>query len=81
MAEPGALIGFAGPPRDRRPRIKKELPKGFQRSEFLVEKGQVDLLVKRDEMRHELGRLLAYGVGGDPTAVPREEVAAAGDEG
>lgn len=76
VAEPGALIGFAGP-RVIQTTLKQELPKGFQRAEFLVEKGQVDLIVRRDRMRHELGRLLAYGCGGDPRAVPTEELATA----
>ena len=46
IAEPGALIGFAGP-RVIATTIKKELPKGFQRSEFLLEKGQIDFIVDR----------------------------------
>ncbi len=79
LAEPGALIGFAGP-RVIQTTLKQELPKGFQRSEFLIEKGQVDLIVKRDAMRYELGRLLAYGAGGDPSAVPQEQEAAANEE-
>lgn len=65
IAEPGALIGFAGP-RVIATTIKKELPKGFQRSEFLLEKGQIDRIVERSELRDELGRLLAYATGGDP---------------
>lgn len=65
IAEPGALIGFAGP-RVIATTIKKELPKGFQRSEFLLERGQVDRIVSRDKMRDELARLVAYQTGGDP---------------
>jgi acetyl-CoA carboxylase carboxyl transferase subunit beta len=72
VAEPGALIGFAGP-RVIQTTLKQELPKGFQRSEFLVEKGQIDCIVSRDKMRHELGRLLTYALGGDPTALPVEK--------
>ena len=67
IAEPGALIGFAGP-RVIATTIKKELPKGFQRSEFLLEKGQIDRIVDRSKMRDELARLLAYATGEDPVA-------------
>jgi acetyl-CoA carboxylase carboxyl transferase subunit beta len=67
LAEPGALIGFAGP-RVIATTIKRELPKGFQRSEFLLGRGQIDRIVTRDKMRDELARLLAYAVGGDPVA-------------
>jgi acetyl-CoA carboxylase carboxyl transferase subunit beta len=67
IAEPGALIGFAGP-RVIATTIKKELPKGFQRSEFLIEKGQIDRIVPRGQMRDELARLLAYATGRDPVA-------------
>jgi hypothetical protein len=48
--------------------IKKELPKGFQRSEFLLEKGQIDRIVPRAQMRDELARFLAYATGRDPVA-------------
>ncbi|MBM4168920.1 MAG: acetyl-CoA carboxylase carboxyltransferase subunit beta [Ignavibacteria bacterium] len=57
IAEPGALIGFAGP-RVIKQTIGKDLPKGFQRSEFLLEKGFVDMIVHRREMRSTLSRLL-----------------------
>jgi acetyl-CoA carboxylase carboxyl transferase subunit beta len=67
IAEPGALIGFAGP-RVIATTIKKELPKGFQRAEFLLEKGQIDRIVPRVQMRDELARLLAYATGRDPVA-------------
>ena len=68
VAEPGALIGFAGP-RVIATTIKKDLPKGFQRSEFLLEKGQIDRIIDRSQMRRELARLLAYSTGLDPVAV------------
>ena len=71
LAEPGALIGFAGP-RVIQTTLKQELPKGFQRSEFLLEKGQLDRIVSRDKMRYEIGKLLAYGVGRDPTLIALE---------
>lgn len=50
MAEPGALIGFAGP-RVIRETIGKDLPEGFQTSEFLLEKGFVDFIVRRTEIK------------------------------
>jgi len=58
IAEPKALIGFAGP-RVIEQTIRQELPEGFQRSEFLMEKGYVDLIVPRPEMRATLVRLLS----------------------
>ncbi|MBK7877303.1 MAG: acetyl-CoA carboxylase carboxyltransferase subunit beta [Planctomycetes bacterium] len=62
LAEPGALIGFAGP-RVIATTIKQELPPGFQRAEFLVEKGQVDAIVRRSELRDVLARLVDFGRG------------------
>ena len=59
VAEPGALIGFAGP-RVIQNTIRQELPKGFQRSEFLMEKGQVDTIIARPEMKAQLAILLGY---------------------
>lgn len=70
LAEPGALIGFAGP-RVIATTIKQELPKGFQRAEFLIEKGQVDRIVQRDRMCDELARLIAYATGKDPVSAYR----------
>lgn len=57
VAEPGALIGFAGP-RVIKETIGKDLPKGFQSAEFLVEHGFVDFIVNRREMKGKLGLLL-----------------------
>jgi hypothetical protein len=57
VAEPGALIGFAGA-RVASGTVGEELPEGFQRSEFLLEHGFVDLVVTRAELRATLGRLL-----------------------
>ena len=57
IAEPGALIGFAGP-RVIEQTVRQKLPEGFQRAEFLLEKGAVDLIVDRREMRDKLVRLL-----------------------
>ena len=57
LAEPGALIGFAGP-RVIEQTIGQKLPDGFQRSEFLLEKGLIDGIVKRSELRHILGEII-----------------------
>ena len=69
VAEPGALIGFAGP-RVIQNTIRQDLPPGFQRAEFLLDKGQVDLIVPRAQMREKLAVLLAYG-GQRPAAARR----------
>lgn len=58
LAEPGALIGFAGP-RVIEQTVRETLPEGFQRAEFLLQKGAVDMIVDRREMRDKLARLLA----------------------
>ena len=58
VAEPKALIGFAGP-RVIEQTVREKLPAGFQRSEFLLEKGAIDMIVRRPEMRDELAELLA----------------------
>ena len=63
LAEPDALIGFAGP-RVIEGTIKQKLPEGFQRSEFLLEHGMVDRIVPRTEMRDEIGLILTnFGFG------------------
>ncbi len=59
IAEPKALIGFAGP-RVIEQTIRQKLPKGFQRSEFLLEHGMVDMVVDRREMRDTIVRLLDF---------------------
>lgn len=58
LAEPGALIGFAGP-RVIRETIKRDLPEGFQTAEFLLESGFVDLVVNRKDLRETLADLMA----------------------
>ncbi|WP_297365431.1 acetyl-CoA carboxylase, carboxyltransferase subunit beta [Thauera sp.] len=58
IAEPNALIGFAGP-RVIEQTVREKLPEGFQRAEFLLEKGAIDLIVDRREMRERLATLLA----------------------
>jgi acetyl-CoA carboxylase carboxyl transferase subunit beta len=69
LAEPRALIGFAGP-RVIAETIRQPLPEGFQRSEFLLEHGQLDLVVERRELRATLRRILAFfsGPASPPTS-------------
>lgn len=57
IAEPGALIGFAGP-RVIKETIKKDLPEGFQRSEFLLEHGFLDFIINRKQLKDKLAQLL-----------------------
>ena len=59
IAEPGALIGFAGP-RTIAETIKVELPEGFQTAEFMLEHGFVDMIVNRKDLRSEIARLIDY---------------------
>jgi acetyl-CoA carboxylase carboxyl transferase subunit beta len=59
LAEPGALIGFAGP-RVIENTIRKKLPEGFQTAEFLLERGFIDRIVSRERMRDEIGGILEY---------------------
>jgi acetyl-CoA carboxylase carboxyl transferase subunit beta len=58
IAEPRALIGFAGP-RVIEQTVREKLPEGFQRAEFLLEKGAIDMIVDRRKMRDEIAQLLA----------------------
>jgi acetyl-CoA carboxylase carboxyl transferase subunit beta len=62
IAEPKALIGFAGP-RVIEQTVRQTLPEGFQRAEFLLEKGAIDMIVDRRALRDELARLLALLTG------------------
>lgn len=62
FAEPGALIGFAGP-RVIQQTIRQELPEGFQRAEFLLKCGLVDKVVARSGLRSEIARVIDYQVG------------------
>ena len=66
LAEPKALIGFAGP-RVIEQTIRQKLPAGFQRSEFLLERGMLDLVVDRRELRPTIARLLRF-MGAEPAA-------------
>ena len=67
VAEPDALAGFAGPNVIEQT-IRQKLPKGFQRSEFLLEHGAIDMIIHRNEMRSSLARLLAKLSGKPPLA-------------
>ncbi|MFI3411309.1 acetyl-CoA carboxylase carboxyl transferase subunit beta, partial [Burkholderia sp. 4701] len=58
IAEPKALIGFAGP-RVIEQTVREKLPEGFQRAEFLLQKGAIDMIVDRRKMRDEIAQLLA----------------------
>ena len=79
LAEPGALIGFAGP-RVIEQTIRQELPDGFQRAEFVLEHGMLDAIVDRREMKATVARLLRHMLGlaapetPDESAPPEEPV-------
>jgi acetyl-CoA carboxylase carboxyl transferase subunit beta len=64
IAEPDALIGFAGP-RVIEQTIRQKLPEGFQRSEFLLEHGFLDAIVPRKEMKQYLSQALTWMAGAD----------------
>ena len=72
LSEPGALIGFAGP-RVIEQTIRQKLPEGFQRAEFLLEKGFVDAIVERPQQKEYLTRVLALH--GAPQKEQTQEVA------
>jgi acetyl-CoA carboxylase carboxyl transferase subunit beta len=74
LAEPGALIGFAGP-RVIEGTIKKKLPPGFQKSEFLLDKGHIDMIVPRQDLRAMLARLLGYAPTRGPDGLAEDAVA------
>jgi acetyl-CoA carboxylase carboxyl transferase subunit beta len=72
IAEPKALIGFAGP-RVIEQTIRQKLPEGFQRSEFLLERGMLDLVIDRRELKAAIARVLRFGL---PARAERPAVAA-----
>lgn len=72
IAEPKALIGFAGP-RVIKETIGKDLPEGFQRSEFLQEKGFVDFIVERKDMKDKLHEVLSIMMANRKTAAPKKK--------
>ena len=67
VAEPNALIGFAGP-RVIEQTIRQQLPEGFQRSEFLLEHGMLDMIIERKNLKPTLARVLAWFAGGQGSA-------------
>jgi acetyl-CoA carboxylase carboxyl transferase subunit beta len=71
IGEPRALIGFAGP-RVIEQTVRETLPEGFQRSEFLLEHGAIDLIVDRRDLRDRIASLLALLLGRPPLARPDE---------
>ena len=73
VAEPKALIGFAGP-RVIEQTIRQKLPDGFQRSEFLIERGMLDLVVDRREMKATLGQVLRFMHGNGAAAAPTPRI-------
>ena len=74
LAEPGALIGFAGP-RVIEQTIRQKLPKGFQRAEFLVEHGFVDDIVRREDLKETLGKILEIHEGQSTDSTSENEKA------
>jgi acetyl-CoA carboxylase carboxyl transferase subunit beta len=73
IAEPGAMIGFAGP-RVIKDTTQSELPRGFQTAEFLLERGLIDVVVPRKQLKATLVRVLDYLM---PPAKPAPQPAAA----
>jgi acetyl-CoA carboxylase carboxyl transferase subunit beta len=69
IGEPKALIGFAGP-RVIQQTVRETLPEGFQRSEFLLDHGALDMIVDRREMRDRIGSMLRLMTGKEPAAAP-----------
>ncbi len=78
IAEPKALIGFAGP-RVIEQTIRQKLPEGFQRSEFLLEHGMIDMIVDRRELKKTIGWALRF-MGAMPVAGPVEQTSEAAAE-
>jgi acetyl-CoA carboxylase carboxyl transferase subunit beta len=71
IAEPRALIGFAGP-RVIEQTVRETLPEGFQRSEFLLEHGAIDLILDRRDLRDRISGVLAMMMGRPPLEAPAE---------
>ncbi len=72
VAEPGALIGFAGP-RVIEQTVRETLPEGFQRSEFLLEKGAIDMIVDRRDMRDRMANILGMLTNQSESEAEKEE--------
>jgi len=77
IAEPGALIGFAGP-RVIEQTIREKLPEGFQRAEYLKEHGMVDMVVHRHQLRPTLARVCRVLMKAPPPQAAAEPVADSG---
>jgi len=73
IAEPKALIGFAGP-RVIRETVGEELPEGFQRSEFLLERGMIDMIIPREDMKRTVSFIIESFVKGNPCREKEENV-------
>jgi acetyl-CoA carboxylase carboxyl transferase subunit beta len=80
IAEPDALIGFAGP-RVIEQTVRETLPDGFQRSEFLLDHGVLDLIVDRRQLRDRIGRMLAMFTGQDSPDVTDPSIAESPEPG
>jgi len=76
IAEPNALIGFAGP-RVIEQTVREKLPEGFQRSEFLQEHGAIDMIIDRREMRGKIASILAMLMASKTLATTSELTAVA----
>ena len=72
IGEPGALVGFAGP-RVIEQTVREKLPEGFQRSEFLLEHGQIDMIISRGELRERLSSLLRMMQGLPAVSAPASD--------
>ena len=77
IGEPKALIGFAGP-RVIEQTVREKLPAGFQRSEFLIEKGALDMIIRRPDLRFKLASILAK-MTGQPAPLPEEIAVPSGE--
>ena len=78
IAEPRALIGFAGA-RVNEQTVREKLPEGFQRSEFLLEKGAIDMIIDRRQLREKISAMLALMSGGTQARNVSGEVLASGE--
>jgi acetyl-CoA carboxylase carboxyl transferase subunit beta len=72
IAEPNALIGFAGP-RVIEQTVREKLPEGFQRSEFLQEHGAIDMIIDRREMRDKIASILAILMANKTATIAHQE--------
>jgi acetyl-CoA carboxylase carboxyl transferase subunit beta len=78
LAEPNALIGFAGP-RVIEQTVRETLPEGFQRAEFLLSKGAIDQIVDRRELRNRIDSLLGLLMGAAPRSTEQGELVTTAD--